>query len=46
MGQETTVTGETPCPCGKGSFVTTRTEFDNGYSSDLVVNRTGFPGGS
>ena len=37
MGQETTVTGETPCPCGKGAFVTTRTEFDNGYSSDLVA---------
>lgn len=36
MGQETTVTGERPCPCGKGSIITTRTEFDNGYSADMI----------
>lgn len=43
MGQETTVTGERPCPCGKGSIVTERTEFDNGYSGDIVGTRIACP---
>jgi hypothetical protein len=43
MGQETTVTGERPCPCGKGSIVTTLTEFDNGYSGDMVSTHMACP---
>lgn len=35
MGHETTQTG-VPCPCGRGLIITSRTEYDNGWSSDTV----------
>lgn len=38
MGHETTETG-VPCPCGQGLIVTSRTEYDNGWSTDDVSTR-------
>lgn len=38
MGHETTETG-VPCPCGRGLIITSRTEYDNGWSRDDVSTR-------
>lgn len=38
MGHETTRTG-VPCPCGQGLIITSRTEYDNGWSGDTVETR-------
>lgn len=36
MGQETIVTNEVVCPCGQGTILTERTEYDNGWSRDDI----------
>jgi hypothetical protein len=38
MGHETTETS-VPCPCGQGLIITSRTEYDNGWSRDDVSTR-------